>query len=91
LPAPTDALRAEATDLLESVVLHWTILKKTSVGGLREGFLQRSGRLRRAENHSWLLDVERQGHDVLLNYLPWSYGMIRLPWMERKLITQWAD
>jgi hypothetical protein len=32
---------AEADEMLLSVIEHWTVLKNTSVRGLREAFLQR--------------------------------------------------
>ncbi len=80
----------EAEGLLESVVAHWTALKGTSPAGLREGFLQREGRLSFVGGQ-WELKVQRKGQDVLLDYLPWSFSMIRHPWMNELLIVKWNN
>jgi hypothetical protein len=33
--------------------------------------------------------VENKTHDVLLSFLPWGYGIIKLPWLERPLFVDW--
>lgn len=84
----TDADREEADALLAAVVGHWTALKQTSVNGLRLSFLQRPGLLR-AEADGWRLHVEREAFDVLLDFLPWGIGVIKLPWMTDAIHTAW--
>ncbi|NTV83230.1 MAG: hypothetical protein HGA23_02885 [Bacteroidales bacterium] len=78
----------EADEMLNSVIEHWTILKGTSIDGLREAFLQRNGKLV-FSGDEWLLFVEQKPYDMLLEQLPWNIGMIRLPWMKNKLTTVW--
>jgi hypothetical protein len=80
--------KTEAETLLQSVIDHWTVLKKTSVAGLRTSFLQRQGLLYETET-GWKLQVERQPFDVLLEHLPWSISVIKLPWMTRIIHTEW--
>lgn len=87
LPA---AWKDEADSLLRSAIGHWSALKDTSIGGLREGFLQRPGKLT-LRPADWLLQVEQRAYDMLLQQLPWSYGFVKLPWMERVLRTEWVD
>ncbi|RPI22462.1 MAG: hypothetical protein EHM61_22220 [Acidobacteria bacterium] len=78
----------ESKDLLESVIVAWKILKRTSVAGLRSAFLRREGRLVH-QGQGWQLKVARSGFDVLLDHLPWSIGVVRLPWMEEALFVEW--
>ncbi|MCI5194756.1 MAG: hypothetical protein D3919_00700 [Candidatus Electrothrix sp. AW5] len=78
----------ETTELLESLIQHWKILKNTSISGLRQSFLQREGRLLEKEQ-GWELLVNRTGYDVLLDQLPWGIGTIYLPWMKKTLFVEW--
>lgn len=78
----------EVNDLLQSVIQYWTALKTTSIAGLRNSFLQRNGKLTEYEDY-WLLQAEQQSYDVLMNYLPWGIGIIKLPWMQKRLVVGW--
>lgn len=80
--------QAEIETLLQSVIHHWSILKNTSVHGLRTSFLQRQALLSEAEN-GWKLQVECQAFDMLLNYLPWSISVVKLPWMKQAIYSEW--
>ena len=85
----TDEIRYECEDLLKSVITHWRVLKNTSIGGLRETFLQREGKLSKTDN-GWLLQVEQKAVDVLLAHLPWGISIVKLPWMEGMLYGEWS-
>lgn len=79
--------------LLNGVKQNWDKLRGTSIDGLRESFLMRSGRLERedgAEPH-WRLSVEAKAFDVLLDTLPWNLSMVRLAWMPELLIVNWRN
>lgn len=80
--------RAAADELLEGVIGHWTALKNTSIHVLRDGFLQRRGRLTK-EGPGWRLTVEEKPQDLLLDRLPWSIGMIRSKRMTATLCVDW--
>ena len=84
----TKVLRKEADEVLLSVIEHWNILQNTSLEGLRQSFLQRNGKLG-YNGSEWLLQVEQQPYDMLLQHLPWNISMIKLPWMEQMLKTEW--
>jgi hypothetical protein len=84
-----DTDRQEAEALLYAVIDHWSLLKSTSVEGLRSSFLQRRGLLRDAES-GFRLQVESGPFDVLLSGLPWGIGIVKLPWMTRALFTEWV-
>ncbi|WP_271769656.1 contractile injection system tape measure protein [Aquimarina algiphila] len=78
----------EARSLLKSVIQHWDALKNTSVDGLREGFINRSGKLLKTET-GWQLYVEQKAQDILLQHLPWGIGMVKFPWMKELLQINW--
>lgn len=80
--------KAECNKLLTAVIQHWTALKNTSIDGLRKAFLQREAILR-VRDGGWLLQVERATHDILLDNIPWSIRMVKLPWMEDMIYVEW--
>ncbi|AFY70358.1 hypothetical protein Pse7367_2090 [Thalassoporum mexicanum PCC 7367] len=84
-----EAALAEAENLLQTVINYWEVLKNTSIEGLREGFLQRRGKLTRTEMGDWKLRVEQQSIDILLSRLPWGLSMVKLPWMVDILVVEW--
>ena len=80
--------KEESQLLLESVIEHWAVLKNTSVDGLRNSFLQRAGKLTWQQG-KWKMIVEDKGFDLLIDYLPWQFRMIKLPWMPWMLEVNW--
>lgn len=75
-------------ELLQVIPERWEKLKNTSVEGFRMSFLQRDGALTQGED-SWKLRVDQRGYDVLLQTLPWAFGMIKTSWMEKILYVEW--
>jgi len=89
LPLPKITIfNAEIDSLLGAVIEYWGALKNTSIEGLRESFLQREGRLIRADKQ-WQLKVEPKAYDLLIGYLPWTISMIKLPWMNEIIKVEW--
>ena len=80
--------KQECDQLLHSVIRNWPVLKNTSIAGLRETFLERTGRLQIKENECFLR-IERSGVDVLLDQLPWTLNVIRFPWIKQILYVEW--
>lgn len=80
--------KAEADDLIRSVIRNWKALKATSIQGFRTSFIQRKGILSDSEN-IWTLQVEKKGYDVLLDSIPWSFNLIKLPWMRKAIQAEW--
>jgi len=78
----------ESNRLIGSVIENWPVLRNTSVGGFREAFLLREGHLALTEE-GWKLRVERRGHDVLRDSLPWGVSLVVLPWMKQPLFVEW--
>jgi len=93
-PAESDvglsvAERDEAHVLLESAIRHWEALRNTSPDGLRGTFLMRPGKVVMREDGDWVLQVEANTADILLDQLPWGISMIKLPWMSTMLWVEW--
>lgn len=80
----TEQEQLESENLLSAVIQNWSILKNTSIEGLRKAFLQRKGVIK-VRDGDWLLQVERESYDVLLDKIPWSIGVVKLPWMNNIL------
>lgn len=79
---------SETDNMMLSAIEQWELLKNTSVDGLREGFLQRSGKLYTRNSNVHLL-VESKTIDVLLDQLPWNLSIIKLSWMKEILRVEW--
>lgn len=87
---PDNEMLSEADEMLKSLIEYWTVLKGTSVDGLRDSFLKRDGKLS-FKNNEWLLQVEQKAYDMLLQQIPWNYNWIKLPWMPALLKTEWIS
>ncbi|QKX07305.1 hypothetical protein HN014_21120 [Aquimarina sp. TRL1] len=84
-----EEMKREADALIKSVISHWGVLKSTSVDGLREGFIQRNGKLILDTSDKYRLIVERKAQDILLDKLPWNRSIIRLPWIDKLIFVEW--
>jgi len=85
----TATVKRECEQLLDAVITNWSVLRNTSRAGLRETFLQRSGKLTHADS-GWQLKAEQKSVDVLLSSLPWNISVIKHPWMEKILFVEWV-
>ena len=84
----TDEEVDTVTSLMEGALTHWSKLNKTSPSGLREAFLQRSGKLE--ERHdAYHLTVEEKTYDMLLDSVPWQFRKIKYQWMEKSISVHW--
>jgi hypothetical protein len=84
----SDEERVESENLLQAAIEHWGALGSSSPTALREGFLQRIGKLEKRQS-GWHLHVEHKALDVLLDRLPWGIGIVKLPWMNEMLRVEW--
>jgi hypothetical protein len=87
--ALSTAEKDQAQALLDAVIGHWSALRNTGVDGLRAAFLLRRGKLSRRDG-DWLLQVEPDTADILLDQLPWGISPIKLAWMEPMLWVEWG-
>lgn len=84
----TEEEKQEAENLLTAAIDQWEKLKNISIDALRENFLQRNGKLY-TKNDLRYLQVENGSLDVLLDYLPWTLSIVKLPWMKEMLRIEW--
>ena len=87
-PPLTEAETEECNTLLSAVIAHAPILHNMSLQGLRGTFLLRQGVLS-ARDGAWLLRVQRETYDVVLDRFPWSIAWVKLPWMSTLLRVEW--
>jgi hypothetical protein len=80
--------KQECDDLLAAVIQQAPILKSMSSAGFRVSFLLRQGLLSTRDGQ-WLLRVERETHDIVLDRFPWGVSIIRLPWMTAIMQVEW--
>lgn len=84
----TDVEKEEGMQVLKSVCQYWRPLNGTSPEGLQHSFLQRQGSIA-YEDHNWIVRVEGQTLDILLDDLPWEISLLLLPWKEEMIIVEW--
>ncbi|MAJ50084.1 MAG: hypothetical protein CMB82_00495 [Flammeovirgaceae bacterium] len=84
----TDKEKKTADLMLNGVMQNWKKLKSSSIDAMREGFFIRQGFLEEKDDF-WELEVEKKTIDILLKSLPWGFGMVKLPWMSKRMIVNW--
>jgi hypothetical protein len=85
---PTEAETSLCDQLLKAMLANWPVISSTSMEGLRETFLQRSGRLEMRPDGP-TLTVQRKTLDVLVDQVPWGFRMIFHPWMGQPVHVSW--
>ena len=84
----TEAEAEECDVFLQAVIANAPVLKNMSVDGFRGTFLLRKGMLRPLAD-MWELHVEKETYDVVLNQFPWSWKLVKLPWLEKVVVVEW--
>lgn len=84
-----ESTRSMIEGLLKAVIGYWPAIGDTSADGFRGNWLVRKGVLGEAAD-KWELTVEKRAYDILLNRSPFSFSVVKLPWMERPLHVNWA-
>ena len=80
--------KEEARQVLEAVCQYWTPLNGTSPEGLQRSFMLRQGTIA-FEDDTWIIRVEGQALDILLDDLPWEISLLLLPWKEEMIMVEW--
>lgn len=84
----TQTEQQESLALLSSVIQHWEALRGAGVQALQNTYILRAGKITYKEDH-WLLQVERNGFDILIERLPWGIGTVKLPWLKELIYCEW--
>ncbi|NHN24924.1 hypothetical protein FIA58_004465 [Flavobacterium jejuense] len=74
--------------LISAAISHWPSVGDTSILGFRGNWLVRDGLLIEKEER-WELTVEKRVYDLLLHKSPFSFSIIKYPWMEKPLHVIW--
>lgn len=80
--------KQEADDLLDAMAEQWSSLRSPNGEAIRQGFFSRTGIIERKDG-AWLIRVQRTSLDILLDSLPWSISVIRLPWIQQLIQVEW--
>ena len=79
--------KQSANKLLSAVITHWQALKNMPVHSFQQMFIQRRAQCS-ATDTGWKIEVTKSGTDILLTKLPWTIGVISLPWLHTENGTQ---
>lgn len=74
--------------LLLAVKVSWDKMSNTSTGAFQSRFIERTGHLEEKEE-KWMLTVDERPYDILLDTIPWSYSIIRFPWLQKEINVLW--
>lgn len=74
--------------LMQAVIGHWPEIGNTSIEGFRGNWLIREGLLREFEER-WELTVKKRAYDLLISRSPFSFSIIKYPWMPKPLHVNW--
>ena len=85
-PGPWE--REFADGLIQALIKNWPGVGDTDITSIRETYLKRTGWVSKKGN-GWLLEIEWQTWDILLDSLPWGLGLVHLPWMEHMIHVEW--
>lgn len=78
----------ECTELLVAVISYWKNFNNCAIETLQEHYLQRAGKIleRNGQTELWL---EKRPIDIFLKDIPWSFHLIKTPWMPMLLHCHW--
>jgi hypothetical protein len=74
--------------LLKAMISNWPSIGDSSIQGFRENWLVRNGSLSET-GEKWELTVEKKAYDLLIHKSPFSFSIIKFPWMEKPLHVNW--
>lgn len=75
--------------LIIMAISHWNSIESSSVEGFRDNWLIREGVLLELED-KWELTVDKRSYDLLIQRYPFSFSVIRYPWMKKPLHVNWS-
>jgi len=84
----TEKEKIECDHLLDTAIKYWEALKGSGKEALRETFFKRNGKLS-FKSDQYLMQVEKNATDILIERLPWGIGIIQLPWPGYLIHVEW--
>ncbi|MEO6520360.1 MAG: contractile injection system tape measure protein [Mucilaginibacter sp.] len=74
--------------LINAAMGYWPAIGSSSVDGFRGNWLVRDGLLTE-HGDKWELTVEKRAYDLLIHRSPFSFSIIKYPWMDKPLHVTW--
>lgn len=84
----SEELKNHANEMLRAVLDHWDVMKNSSLGLLRNEYLQRPGKIILTGENPKVL-VERKTQDILLDKISWNLGIVKLAWKNKIIFVDW--
>lgn len=84
----TDEEKKEVEKVQLSALSYWKSIKSSSIPLLQNEFLKRPGKLF-IDGDVKRIVVEKKTVDILMNDLPWSIGLVQLPWLKDLIHVEW--
>lgn len=84
----SDAEKELIEGMISASIVHWPAIGGSSIDGFRGNWLVRDGILREEEDR-WELTVKKRVYDILMLKLPFSFSVIKMPWMKKPLYVNW--
>lgn len=84
----TDEKKKLINGLLNAMIGYWPAIGTCSTAGFRGNWLVRDGLLLEHED-KWELTVEKRAYDILIHKSPFSFSIIKFPWMIKPLHVTW--
>jgi hypothetical protein len=75
--------------MITAIIGYWPAIGQCSVDGFRGNWLVRDGLLVE-QDERWELTVEKRAYDLLINKSPFSFSIIKYPWMAKPLHVNWT-
>ncbi len=75
--------------LIKAAIGYWPVIGACTLEGFRGNWLVRNGLLSESEER-WALKVEKRPYDLLIDKSPFTFSIIRLPWMRKPLHVKWT-
>jgi hypothetical protein len=74
--------------MIKAIIGYWPAIGTSSIEGFRGNWLVRDGLLTEFDDR-WELAVEKRAYDVLLNKSPFTFSVIKHPWMDKPVHVSW--
>lgn len=79
-----------AESLIKAAISQWPAIGSMSVDGFRQTWQVRDGYLMdRGDEYD--LNVQKRAYDILLGRSPFSYSIIKFPWMTKLIYVTWPQ
>ena len=85
----TEQERAVSEQIIQAATHNWDAMKNTANDNFRVTFIHRSGKLVDL-GEEWLLSIEKQTFDFLLDTIPWGFKIVKMKSMNKILKVEWG-